>query len=333
MISCLAAVALQSPAAAMDSPLAPDGPGISEQKAGEAEINLPPGYRWGLGPIRASVETMEKTSFTLEGIGEVLVEPVVEEGMIQQIRLKYARVDFESHSKEPTFMPRFIDASGQAMRSLRSWMQADKDVIVRQYFFSNDDEVLARAEWFGIAVLDYEGRLERARAYENAPEAEGYRVPFVPVVGRPFEFDLPTIDDDRMTHEDLLGKIVVFDAWASWCGPCIAKMPEMRIIHERFAGDGVEFVGIALERPADDAMDKARQMIRTYELDWPHLHGFPSPAANRLWFNVADIESIPRLFIVDRAGVLRAQPPFRELASRLEQLLEEQPYHAHAAAD
>ncbi|MCC5821835.1 MAG: TlpA family protein disulfide reductase [Phycisphaerales bacterium] len=332
MISCLAAMALQAPAAARDSLPAPDEPGVSEQKTGEAEINLPPGYRWGLGPIRASVETMEKTSFTLDGIGEVLVEPVVEEGMIQEVRLTFQRVEFESVSKEPIFAARFFDASGEKIFGRDSWRQTPDTVIGKQYF-DKDDDVLSRAEWFGIIVLDYEGRLERARAYKNMVEAENYRVPFMPLVGGQFEFDVPTIDGDRMTHEDLLGKIVVFDAWASWCGPCIVKMPEMRRIRERFAGDGVKFVGITLEMPADDAMDKARQVIETHKLDWPHLHGFSSAETFRLWRYVAGIDGIPRLFVVDRTGVLRADLEVHQLADRLQLLLEEQPPLASAAGD
>lgn len=44
--------------------------------------------------------------------------------------------------------------------------------------------------------------------------------------------------------DDLNGKIVVLDFWATWCGPCVASFPKLRELVTHYAGQPVEFVGV-----------------------------------------------------------------------------------------
>jgi thiol-disulfide isomerase/thioredoxin len=60
------------------------------------------------------------------------------------------------------------------------------------------------------------------------------------------------------TRENLAGKVVVLDIWATWCGPCRASMPHLAKIHEQYEPLGVKFIGLCAE-PAD-----AREAIENF---------------------------------------------------------------------
>lgn len=55
------------------------------------------------------------------------------------------------------------------------------------------------------------------------------------------------LDAESKEHSlaDYRGKVVVMDFWATWCGPCIAAMPVMQGLHDKFKEDGVVVIGIS----------------------------------------------------------------------------------------
>jgi peroxiredoxin len=51
--------------------------------------------------------------------------------------------------------------------------------------------------------------------------------------------------------DDLRGKVVVLNFWATWCGPCLAETPALRDIARDFAKDSVVVIGISIDRDGD----------------------------------------------------------------------------------
>lgn len=293
---------------------------------------LDPGWRWAV-PVHpvwmdniANPDMLNASPFE----GGVLHASFNKAGSLEIIVATAGKAP-DSPSERKQYRVLLLDQDGETIwhNGIRSLNGSESRIEVHRW---DDPEKFEKGRWLGLAVLDYEGRLERASAHADAVAESGMRFPVVPKIGEPFTFDLPLIGGGRLTHEDLRGKIVVFDAWATWCGPCMQKMPEMRKLRDKYAAHAVEIVGINLEHYDSEAEQHAQKAIEQHELDWRHIAGSHSADSARLWHNVTGIDSIPRIFIVDREGILRADRyPGHWMPDFLAELIEEQPVQAAAS--
>jgi thiol-disulfide isomerase/thioredoxin len=78
------------------------------------------------------------------------------------------------------------------------------------------------------------------------------------------EFDLENVAGGRTTSEDLKGKILVVDFWATWCEPCIVEIPKFNKMSDEYKGKGVEVVGMTVESPYDDIKPKVKETGMKY---------------------------------------------------------------------
>jgi thiol-disulfide isomerase/thioredoxin len=111
-------------------------------------------------------------------------------------------------------------------------------------------------------------------------------------VGDPLP-ELSTFGLEGKLPEDLKGKVVLLDFWASWCGPCKESFPVMEELHQKFGNKGVVILAVNVDETAA-AMNEFLK---------DHAAGFTlvRDAAKKL-VGFANIGSMPTSFVIGRDG-------------------------------
>ena len=83
-----------------------------------------------------------------------------------------------------------------------------------------------------------------------------------------FATRLPDVDDKVQALSQWQGKTLVINFWATWCPPCREEMPAFSRLQEKYAANGVQFVGIAI-----DHADNVKKYVRQFGTAYPLLIG------------------------------------------------------------
>ncbi len=113
--------------------------------------------------------------------------------------------------------------------------------------------------------------------------------------------ELPSPDGKNYSLEDLKGKVVLLDFWASWCKPCRRENPHVVDIYKKYEKQGFTVFSVSLDR----APERWKGAIAQDKLSWPYhvsdLKQWSSaPAATY------GVRSIPKTFLIDKDGKIAA---------------------------
>jgi thiol-disulfide isomerase/thioredoxin len=119
------------------------------------------------------------------------------------------------------------------------------------------------------------------------------------LVGNEMEIRGTNLDGQAFDQKTLDGKVVLVDFWATWCGPCIAEMPNVLAAYEKYHDKGFEVVGISLDtdRDALEAFLKEKEIPWTILFEQPEGPGWQHPLAAYY-----GITGIPTVILVGRDG-------------------------------
>lgn len=157
-------------------------------------------------------------------------------------------------------------------------------------YLKQDEAAKAQFERFVKMKPEDDASRQRVLRYISDPELARARL------APPFA--ITTSKGQRLALDDLNGKVVLLDFWATWCGPCREALPHMRDIAKHFDGEPLVILSVSL----DDDEAKWKDFVTKNEMTWLQYRdgGFDGPLAKMF-----EVNAIPHTFTIDADGVLQ----------------------------
>ena len=194
----------------------------------------------------------------------------------------------QKHKEE--FYTRAHDEFGKALAAYPGFPDAlfqDGKVLAQ---LRQDEAAKARFAEFVKMQKEDDPNHQRALRYISNPDLARARM--APA------FAVETLDGQHIAMDDLQGKVVLLDFWATWCGPCREALPHLRDIAKKFQGQPLVVLSVSL----DSDEEKWKKFIAENGMTWLQYRdgGFTAPISK-----LFSVTAIPHTFTIDAEGVLQ----------------------------
>jgi thiol-disulfide isomerase/thioredoxin len=178
--------------------------------------------------------------------------------------------------------------------------------------------ILAGFAWAGWANWEYRKQaaaqaasIELSSSGLSADTSTGTLIFHSPLTGKPApDFTLDDLQGKQVSLASYRGKAVMINFWATWCTPCQIETPWLVQLHDKYASQGFEILGVSSQgddaTPKDKILwDKDKAAIEKFaeekKIRYPVLLGGDGIAKP-----YGGVEDLPTSFFVNRKGVVVA---------------------------
>lgn len=228
---------------------------------------------------------------------------------------------------------RIRDVVGLPSKSL-----ADVKVVLAEVVAAPDadPETKANASFMMVNATSEEVKAGKATAADLGKAVEAHQKAFpdfknnfrlaelltaaksdVDVKTKPLDLKFTAVDGREVDMEKMRGKVILVDFWATWCGPCIAEIPSVLKTYGKLHDKGFEILGISFDE------DKAKLEAMTKEKGMPWPQFFDGKGWKNEYGQKFGINSIPRMWLVNKKGMVVDTNGRQDLEGKVEKLLAE----------
>lgn len=180
---------------------------------------------------------------------------------------------------------------GLAYDRLRKHDKADEiyNKLIEHPKFGSKSYAKQAKKILELEISERKGKLTSPPGTSSRPENV--------LIGKPApDFKVKDLKGKELSLEKYKGKVILLDFWATWCGPCIAELPNVKRVYEKHKDQKFEIIGISL----DSSKTKLDAFIKKEGLNWIHYWDHNQTISQQY-----KVSGIPSMFLIDGKGVVR----------------------------
>lgn len=190
---------------------------------------------------------------------------------IQENQLDNAKVYFEMDK------PEFDERIAKISKDLNELLENANDMDPEVYKLESDNNIKLN-EYYTTNYAREHAKLSGLKKGDPSPK-----------------FNYPNTKGEKISLDDLKGKYVYVDVWATWCGPCKQQIPYLKELHKEYSDKNIAIVSLSIDKASHK--DKWLQMVADEELT-----GIQIMADNDDFAAAYNISGIPRFILIDPQG-------------------------------
>jgi thiol-disulfide isomerase/thioredoxin len=194
--------------------------------------------------------------------------------------------------RKDEFFSRAHDEMSKALASATNFPDAVYAQGLILAHLNQDDAAKAQFEQFVKMPSADEVSRQRALRYISDPAL--VRARMAP------PFSVTTLDGQTVSLDQLRGKVVLIDFWATWCPSCREAVPHIQKIARKFQGEPLVILSVSL----DQDEHKWKDFVAKNEMTWPQCRDVNFKGVMATAFSV---RAIPQTFTIDADGILQDQ--------------------------